>query len=85
MFLRNSVIPKAKYLVADLIDHHKWEDDEEWTRYEGDTNIHRWGSIKDKMAHGSNISLAYFFYVRMSIWINVHFFLEQTANSPDSL
>ena len=30
-----------------LIDHHQFESDETWARFERDTNVYRWRAIKD--------------------------------------
>jgi len=32
-----------------LIDHHQFESDETWARFERDTNVYRWRTIKDLM------------------------------------
>lgn len=32
-----------------LIDHHQFESDETWARFERDTNVYRWRAIKDLM------------------------------------
>lgn len=40
-----------------LIDHHQFESDETWARFERDTNVYRWRAIKDLIEFQVRISL----------------------------